>query len=253
VSGRDTGAPAVEARGLAVGYQGSAVVAEVTFALGGGETLALVGSNGSGKSTLLRTFASLLRPVEGELRVLGAAPGAFPARVAYLAQSHQLGSALPLRAVDVVRMARFPSLGLLRRAGPEDERAVEEAMEVMGVVALRREPLHVLSGGQRQRVLLAQVLARGADLLLLDEPASHLDAGGREAYRGAVAAAAASGRAVVVATHDVEEAARADQAMLLAQRVVALGPGREVVTPEAVLSTLRLAGCCGDRDERPPI
>ena len=99
-------------------------------------------------------------------------------------------------------------------------------------------------------MLLAQVLARGADLLLLDEPASHLDAGGREAYRAAIAAAAASGRAVVIATHDVEEAARADQAMLLAQRVVALGPGREVVTPEAVLSTFRLAGCCGGSGER---
>jgi len=233
-------APVLEARSLSVGYAGRAVVPDLDFTLEKGRTLSLVGANGSGKTTLLKTMAALLAPVSGELRVLGAAPGAFPARVAYLGQFHPSGFVLPLRSIDVVRMARFASLRLMGRATREDERQVEQAMAVMGVSALRNEPLDVLSGGQRQRVLIAQALARGAELLLLDEPAASLDGGGRETYRGVLRDAASAGCSAVVATHDIEEAAASDYAMLLAQRVVAFGRGREVLTAEALLSTFGL-------------
>jgi ABC-type Mn2+/Zn2+ transport system ATPase subunit len=230
----------LEARSLSVGYAGRAVVPDLDFELERGRVLSLVGANGSGKTTLLKTMAALLAPVSGELRVLGAAPGAFPARVAYLGQFHPTGFVLALRTIDVVRMARFASLRLLGRATREDEHRVEQAMEVMGVVGLRNAPLDVLSGGQRQRVLIAQALARGAELLLLDEPTASLDGGGRETYRGVLRDAASAGCSVVVATHDIEEAAASDYAMLLAQRVVAFGKGREVLTAEALLSTFGL-------------
>jgi ABC-type Mn2+/Zn2+ transport system ATPase subunit len=236
----------MEARSLSVGYAGSAVIADLDFALERGGTLALVGANGSGKTTLLKTMASLLAPISGELRVLGAAPGAFPARVAYLGQFHPTGFILPLRTIDVVRMARFAPLGLMRRASRQDEHAVEEAMEVMGVWDLRNEPLDLLSGGQRQRVLIAQALARGAELLLLDEPAANLDRGAREAYRNVLRDAACAGCSAVVATHDIEEAARSDKAMLLAQRVVAFGSPRDVLTAEALLSTFGVVARHGD-------
>lgn len=240
------GAPAVEARALSVGYQGHAVLDGVDFTLERGRILALVGANGSGKSTLLKTLAALLAPVGGEARVLGAAPGASPARVAYLGQFHPTNLVLPLRAVDVVRMGRFAALGLTGRASREDERAVARAMEVMGVAALRDEPLDVLSGGQRQRVLIAQALARGAELLLLDEPAANLDRGARETYRRVLRDAACAGCSAVVATHDVEEAAGSDHAMLLAQRVVAFGRPREVLTAGALLSTFGVVARQGE-------
>jgi ABC-type Mn2+/Zn2+ transport system ATPase subunit len=231
------GDSAVEAQSLSVGYAKEIVVEGLDFTLGKGQTLALVGPNGSGKSTLLKTIAALLEPVSGAIRVLGGAPGAFPARVAYLGQFHPPAFTLPLRSVDVVRMARFAALGLIRRATSEDERLVKEAMELMGVAELRDEPLNLLSGGQRQRVLIAQALARGADLLLLDEPTSNLDGVARQNVRKIVRDAAAAGRSVVIATHDIEEAAECDYAMLLAQRVVAFGRGCEVLTAEAILST----------------
>lgn len=233
--------PALEARGLTVGYRGTPVVEGLDLVLERGRTLALVGANGSGKTTLLRTLAALLPPLRGELRVLGAAPGAFPARVAYLGQVHRPTGVLPLRAVDVVRMARYAARGLTGRMTAEDERQVARAMDLMGVSGLRGEPLDVLSGGQRQRVLIAQALARGAELLLLDEPAANLDGSARATYRQALRDAAAAGSAVVVATHDVEEAARSDLAMLLARRVVSFGPGAEVLTAEALLSTFGVA------------
>ena len=169
--------------------------------------------------------------------MLGARPGGMPARLAYLSQFHASGFVLPLRAIDVVRMARFPELGLFGRMRTEDHDLVAWAIGTMGVASLARTPLRSLSGGQRQRVYLAQVLARRADLIVLDEPTSGLDAGGRERYLRAFAAELARGAAIVTATHDIAEAIEYDQVLLLARRVVALGPGAEVLTADRLLET----------------
>lgn len=230
-------APVIEARGLAVGYGGVALVPGIDLAVAPRSSLALVGTNGSGKSTLLRTFVGLLPVVGGTLEVLGTRPGRAPGRLAYVGQFHASGFVLPLRAVDVVRMGRYPDLGLFGRMRPEDHDLVAAAMARMGVTGLARSPLGSLSGGQQQRVYLAQALARRADLIVLDEPTSGLDAGGRELYLQAFSAELARGAAIVTATHDISEAVEYDQVMLLARRVVALGPGAEVLTADRLLDT----------------
>jgi ABC-type Mn2+/Zn2+ transport system ATPase subunit len=218
--------PSLRAERLTVGYDGRPVLQEITLELDKGQSLALVGMNGSGKSTLLKTIVGLLPR-------LGGAPG----RVAYLSQSHSTAFVLPLRAVDVVRMGRFAARGLLGSMSEEDDDRVFTAMQRMGIGDLANAPLRSLSGGQQQRVYLAQVFAHDADLLVLDEPAASLDAAGKEIYDRAVTAELARGAAVVVATHDIREAAQCDLAMLLAHRVVALGPARDVITPDALLET----------------
>ena len=232
----------IVARSLSVGYGKETVVVGIDFTLEAGETLALVGVNGSGKSTLLKTMAGLIPAVSGRLEVLGGAPRSQPARVAYLGQFHPTGMTLPLRASDVVRMGRFSSLGLFGKFAGEDEKAVEEAMADMDVVRFADQPLNRLSGGQRQRVFIAQALARRADLLLLDEPASSLDAQAVETYRDLVRAAARRGAVAVIATHDIDEAASCDRAMLLAHRVVAYGPSAAVLNPTALLETFGIVG-----------
>jgi ABC-type Mn2+/Zn2+ transport system ATPase subunit len=229
--------PAIAARGLAVGYDGRSVVSAIDLEVGARSSLALVGTNGSGKSTLLRTIVGLLPVVGGELAVLGARPGETPIRMAYQSQFHASGFVLPLRAIDVVRMGRYPALGLVGRMRQEDHDLVAWAMDAMGVGDLARSPLRSLSGGQQQRVFLAQVLARRADLVVLDEPTSGLDAGGRERYLRAFAGELARGAAIVTATHDISEAVEYDQVLLLARRVVALGPGAEVLTADRLLDT----------------
>ncbi len=239
------GGLAVHATGLAIGYQGVSLVAGIEIGLPPGEVLALVGSNGSGKTTLLKTLVSLLVPLEGQLEVLSRVVGPHrhrrPARpaatLAYLSQFHLERSALPLRARDVVRMSRFARHGLWGRLRQADHDAVARAMQRMDVDHLADMSLRSLSGGQRQRVYLAQVLAAEADLLLLDEPTAGLDAPGHERYEQAVADETARGAAVVVATHDIAEAARADQVMLLAQRVVAYGAAVAVLMPDNLLET----------------
>jgi ABC-type Mn2+/Zn2+ transport system ATPase subunit len=230
------------AEGLSVGYGRDVVVGGIELRLSRGETIALVGVNGSGKSTLLKTLAGLLPPLEGRVEIVGAEPLAQPERVAYLGQFHPTSMALPLRAVDVVRMARFSALGLFGRFGRDDEAAVWRALRAMDADSLADLPLNRLSGGQRQRVFIAQALAREADLLLLDEPAAGLDAQATGTYRRLVRAAADEGSAVVVATHDIDEAAACDATMLLARRVVACGPSAEVLSPAALLATFGVIG-----------
>jgi ABC-type Mn2+/Zn2+ transport system ATPase subunit len=237
VSAPGAATPVIEARGLAVGYGGVALVPGIDVTVAPRTSLALVGTNGSGKSTLLRTLVGLLPVVGGSVEVLGTRPGGAPGRLAYVGQFHASGFVLPLRAVDLVRMGRYPNLGLFGRMRSEDHDLVAAAMATMGVAGLARSPLGSLSGGQQQRVYLAQALARRADLVVMDEPTSGLDAGGRELYLQAFAAEMARGAAIVTATHDISEAVEYDQVMLLARRVIALGPGAEILTADRLLDT----------------
>jgi ABC-type Mn2+/Zn2+ transport system ATPase subunit len=239
--------PAVAAEGLAVGWDGRPVVEGLDLSLPAGASLAVVGTNGSGKSTLIRTLVGLQPPVAGRLTVLGAAPGARPRRIGYVGQFHPTAFLLPVRARDVVAMGRFARLRHFGRPGPDDRRLVGEAMERMDVAHLAGRALRDLSGGQQQRVHIARALAARPDLLVLDEPASGLDVAARVRLAGVLAEERARGAAVVVATHDLRDALAADQALLLAGRVVAVGPASTTVTRETAMATFGLL-----LDELPP-
>ncbi len=227
----------VIARNLDIGYPSQVVVPKVNFELTCGQSLALVGINGSGKTTLLKTIVGLLPPIQGEITVLGNPPGKNPHQLAYLSQFHEAGFILPLRVKDVVQMGRFTDKGLFGRMTSQDEEIITASMQRMGVEDLRDSPLRLLSGGQQQRVYMAQVLARQADLIVLDEPTSSLDAAGRELFLKIMKEEQIRGAMLVVATHDIQLASECDQAMLLAHAVVAVGPGKEILTPEALLQT----------------
>ena len=238
MANRPISAAYIEANRLSIGFANEVVVEDISFRLDKGQAMALIGTNGSGKSTLLKTLVGLLTPLGGDVTVFGRPPGNERARIAYLGQFHASGFVLPIRAIDVVRMGRFPWRGLWRRMGKQDDDTVREAMLAMGITDLADLPLRSLSGGQQQRTYLAQVLAHRADLLVLDEPTSGLDAGGRELFLQAVHGEIARGASVIMATHDIEEeAALCHQVILLARRVVAIGAPDEVITAEALLET----------------
>ncbi|MGD0779457.1 MAG: metal ABC transporter ATP-binding protein [Dehalococcoidales bacterium] len=232
------GAPCIQAKALDIGYSNDVVVADINFELKQGKAIALIGTNGCGKSTLLKTIVGLLPSLGGQLSVFGMPPGSYHRRIAYLGQFHHSGFVLPIRAIDVVRMGRFPLYGLWKRMGQRDDEIVFSAMRTMGIEKLADSPLRSLSGGQQQRTYVAQVLAHRADLLVLDEPTSGLDAGGRELYLQAVNNELRRGASIIVATHDIqEEAALCHQVMLLARKVVAIGAPQDVLTPDALLKT----------------
>lgn len=222
---------------LDIGYDGVSVVSGVEFHLGSKQALAVVGINGSGKSTLLKTMVGLLRPISGRVAILEKPPGALPQCIAYLSQFHASGFVLPWRAADVVRMGRFTALGLIGRMTQKDHDLVADAMKRMQITHLAESPLRSLSGGQLQRVYLAQVLCRQADLLVLDEPTAGLDLAGKELFEQAMRAELDRGASLITATHDIQEAMVCNQVMLLARRVVAIGPPDQVLTPEALMET----------------
>ncbi len=229
------------AQGLAVGYESDVVVRGIDLHVAPGSSLAIVGTNGSGKTTLLKTIVGLHAPLAGRLEVLGRAPGQSPRGVAYLGQFHLSGSVLPVRAIDVVRMGRYPDRGLLGRLTVEDNDLVRVSMRAMGVERQAEEPLRSLSGGQQQRVYLAQVLARRADLLVLDEPTAGLDAAGRELYEEATDSELSRGASIITATHDIQDASECNQVLALARRVVAVGAADDVLSPETLLETFGIA------------
>lgn len=219
----------IHSRSLHVGYDRHLVVGEMTFDLVPGDLMVLIGTNGSGKSTLLKTLAGMIAPLSGEVAVLGQKPGSLPSRVAFLPQHPVSSHTLPLRAEDVVEMGRFAHLGLLKRSTPADRLIVDESMARTGVREFAKIPLRNLSGGQQQRTHLAQVLARQAEVLLLDEPTAGLDVTGRRAVTDIITQERIRGVTVVMATHEISDAESANTVMLLAQRVVAIGSPAEVL------------------------
>ena len=222
----------IHASSLAVGYGKRPVVDNISLNLQPGELLVLIGTNGSGKSTLLKTLAGLIHPMHGELTLLGSAAGQLPTRVAYLPQHPVSSHTLPLCVQDVVAMGRYAHLGLFKRSTDVDRLIVLESMKRTGIDINVNDPIRDLSGGQQQRTHLAQVLARQAEVLLLDEPTAGLDLNGRQAVADLIATERARGVTVVLATHELADAESADAVMLLAQRVVALGAPSEALRDE---------------------
>ena len=222
----------IHASSLAVGYGKRPVVDNISLNLQPGELLVLIGTNGSGKSTLLKTLAGLIHPMHGELSLLGSAPGQLPTRVAYLPQHPVSSHTLPLCVQDVVAMGRYAHLGLFKRSTDADRLIVLESMKRTSIDSHANDPIRDLSGGQQQRTHLAQVLARQAEVLLLDEPTAGLDLNGRQAVADLIATERARGVTVVLATHELADAESADAVMLLAQRVVALGAPSEALRDE---------------------
>lgn len=229
----------ITTQSLSVGYDRRQVVGHMTFDLIPGNLMVLIGTNGSGKSTLLKTLAGMLAPLSGKVSILGQNPGALPSRVAFLPQHPISSHTLPLRAEDVVGMGRFANLGLLKRSTRADQVIIDESMIRTGVHDFAKLPLRSLSGGQQQRTHLAQVLARRAEVLLLDEPTAGLDVNGRGAVANLISQERSRGVTVVMATHEISDADNANIVMLLAQRVVAVGP------PEDVLRDDHLRECFG--------
>lgn len=218
----------VQAREVCVHYGPVVALAPTSFALDAGTATALVGPNGSGKSTLLGLLAGLIEPTAGSLAVT---PGVRTALVAQQLHAHRW---MPLSAGDVVWMGRFRQRGLLGRFCADDRVAVAAAMERVEVADFARRAFGELSGGQRQRVLVAQALASEPTLLLLDEPITGLDLASQDQILGIVDDVTAAGTTVVLSTHHLGEARRADRVMLLAGCLLADGTPGEVLRPEVL-------------------
>ena len=190
--------------------------------------MALLGPNGAGKTTLFRAAVGLVKPEAGSIELSG--------RVAFVPQRLDIEPSFPATVTDVVRMGRYGELGWLRRFGERDHELVDESISKLGIESLAERRFGDLSGGERQRALLAQAAAQDAELLLLDEPFTGLDAPTHADLRALLAGWRSQGRTVVVATHDLQSASRDyDLVLCLNRRLVAIAPPAEAIT-EAILA-----------------
>jgi iron complex transport system ATP-binding protein len=200
-----------------------------------GEFAALVGPNGAGKTTLLRVAAGLLAPSSGRVLLDGADLARLDRRrlarrVGGVAAAEE--SPFPFTVAETVLLGRHPWRGRFGPPSEVDRAAVEGALRATGLQDLASRPLPTLSTGERQRAALARALAQDPDVLLLDEPTAHLDLGQRLRTLAVLRRAAARGKCILAAFHDLSLAAlAADRLVLLvAGRVVASGPPGDVLT-----------------------
>lgn len=227
--------PLLQVSGLGFAFSRRSVLDDVSFSVGRGELVALIGVNGSGKSTLLELLFGLKRPSAGAILIDEHSISRFSRRelarrVAYLPQDTAIDFALPVR--DVVAMGRHPHLPFLQPMTAHDLSVVTSSLCATRTDSLAHRAITALSGGERHRVLLARALAQEAKLLLLDEPTAHLDLGHQVEAMRLLRGLLGEGNSAVCVLHDVNLAARfADRILLLAGgRLVADGPPAAVLT-----------------------
>ena len=243
------GAPVVEVDGLVVRYGDTTAVDGTSFRVDAGEVVALLGPNGAGKTTTVETLEGYRRPAAGRVRVLGLDPVADAAalrpRVGVMLQS---GGIYPgIRPDEALRLfaAYYDS--------PADPEAL---LDRVGLRAVARSTWRRLSGGEQQRLSLALALVGRPEVAFLDEPTAGVDPGGRQVVRRLIAELRDQGVAVLLTTHELEEAERsADRVVIVDHgRVVAAGTPAELMASDGEeirfgapprLDTAALAGALG--------
>ncbi|MCW1928928.1 adenosylcobinamide amidohydrolase [Bhargavaea beijingensis] len=226
----------LDVKRLTGGYGGTPVVRSVSFKVEAGTMLGILGPNGSGKSTLLKMLSGLLPADSGSVEIggkpiSGYSRKAFARQVAVLPQLQ--ADAFSHTVYQTVSLGRYPhQAGLFAGWTDADERAVQKAMDQMGVTKYRDTEIEFMSGGERQRVFVAQALAQEAPVLLLDEPTNHLDIAHQQQLLDTIRRQATqNGLTVVSVFHDVNLASLYCDRLLLMNRgeVAALGTPDEVI------------------------
>lgn len=164
---------------LDVGYaKGKPVVNKVSFDVKKGEIIALIGGNGAGKSTILKTITRQLEKLSGEISICSMKDMELDeesmAKRVSMVTTERIHPEL-MSCYEVVATGRYPYTGRLGILGEEDERAIEEAIQMVGAKEISGEDFSKVSDGQRQRIMLARAICQDTDLLILDEPTSFLD------------------------------------------------------------------------------
>jgi zinc/manganese transport system ATP-binding protein len=236
---RPAAGPLVEVRAATVVLGGRTVWSGVDATVSVGEFVAVLGPNGVGKSTLLKAVLGLVPLASGSVRLLGRAPGRANREVGYLPQRRSFDVSLRVRGVDVVRLGLDGDRWGLPWPGSRGRAAaarVRELVELVGAADYAERPIGQLSGGEQQRLLIAQALARGPRLLLLDEPLDSLDLPNQAGVAGLISRIArVEAIAVMIVAHDVNPILPyLDRVIYLGRGGVASGSPARVITSETL-------------------
>lgn len=213
----------IEVRNLSFSYGKRQVLKNVSFCAKNGQVLSVLGPNAVGKSTLFRCILHLAQPNSGEILLGGKSTANMSTkelarRIAFIPQSHN--PVFNYSVFDMALMGATAQLGTFASPGKEQNEAVEQALERLGIAHLKDRGYLQLSGGERQLTLIARALVQNAKILVMDEPSSSLDYGNRLRVMQTVRALASEGYCIIQSTHEP------DQAYLYSDQILALYDGQ---------------------------
>jgi len=217
--------------------EGNFILEDVNFSYETPQTLCILGSNGTGKSTLLKCILGENILTKGSVRIDGKETGLYSyremaRRAAYLAQTHI--PSFPFPVIDVVMMGRTSRIGYFASPGKKDRQIAAEKLDYLNIRHLADKPYTELSGGERQMVMIASALAQEPELIIFDEPTSHLDFGNQFRFLQLVKQLKNLGIGVLMTTHFPDHALYLDCSTVILHEGKILGSGsaKKVITEE---------------------
>ncbi len=230
--------PPIEAHDICVSYERRPVLWGLDFAIPAGKTIAIVGPNGAGKSTLIKVIMGLVPLASGWVKIFGEPVRSRRSLIAYVPQREQIDWDFPVSAFDVVLMGRYGALPFWGRPKKADREIALHSLSRVGMSDFADRHISQLSGGQQQRVFIARALAQEANIYLMDEPFSGVDAATEKTILDLFSELTANGKTLICVHHDLHTVQEFfDWTLLLNLRQVAFGPTSEVFTAENLSKT----------------
>jgi zinc transport system ATP-binding protein len=192
--------PQLICQNLSLGYEGKTVISGLSFDVGAGDYLCVVGENGCGKSTLMKTMLRLKAPMAGQV---SAGDGLRSGDIGYLPQQAAAQRDFPASVREVVRSGCLNRRGLRPFYNKAEKRIAEENMEKLGISGIAGRCYRELSGGQQRRALLARALCAARKMLMLDEPAAGLDPKAAEDMYELISGLNRDGMTIIKISHDM--------------------------------------------------
>lgn len=225
----------IKSEGLAVGYQKKAVISDISIEAIKGQVICLLGPNGAGKSTILRTLSGLLAPVKGAVFVEGTDIKKMKqkeiAKKLSLVLTDQVAPSM-LTVYEMIAMGRTPYTNFFGHLSDEDRRVIAQSLEIVGAGPLKDRFYSQLSDGEKQKVMIARAIVQEPELIILDEPTSHLDIKHKvEVVRVLQKLSNEKGISCILSLHDIDLALKGCQTVFLVRKgqILAQGAPEEII------------------------
>ncbi|HFL2570122.1 TPA: ABC transporter ATP-binding protein [Clostridioides difficile] len=231
---------------LSVGYNNKVVISNINVEVKNGEILCLLGSNGAGKTTLLRSLSKLISPIKGEIylndvNINCISRKALSKKMALVLTNRLLGDLMTVQ--DIVNIGRYPYTGFLGSLSKKDLIMVDEALESVDALHLKKRYFDELSDGEKQKVLVARALVQEPEIIILDEPTTHLDIKHRlELINILKKLSKEKSISVILSLHEIDIALKSCDkvALIKNNKVIAYGQPEDVVDEDIINSLYEL-------------
>ncbi|MCC0661606.1 MULTISPECIES: ABC transporter ATP-binding protein [unclassified Clostridioides] len=231
---------------LSVGYDKKVVVSDINIEVKNGEILCLLGSNGAGKTTILRSLSKLITPIRGEIYLNDAdinhiSRKTLSKKMALVLTNRLLGDLMTVQ--DVVNMGRYPYTGFFGNLSKKDLIMVDDSLESVNALHLKKRYFDELSDGEKQKVLVARALVQEPEIIILDEPTTHLDIKHRlELMNILKKLSKEKSISVILSLHEIDIALKSCDKVVLVKnnKVIAYGQPEDMVDENMINSLYEL-------------